>query len=157
MRGVFAIKGMSQAGKPLVGRPSRNNRHKLRFYPLGVDTAKEVIFSRLRISEPGPGYFHFPLERDREYFLQLTGEKQVTRFTKGAARREWVKTRSRNEALDCNVYALAALKLLSPDFEALANSMFFLPRTEPEQQPVGATETHTNKGWIPKIDNWLDR
>lgn len=157
MRGVFAIKGMSQAGKPLVGRPSRNNRHKLRFYPLGVDTAKEVIFSRLRISEPGPGYFHFPLERDREYFLQLTGEKQVTRFTKGAARREWVKTRSRNEVLDCNVYALAALKLLSPDFEALANSMFFLPRTEPEAPPVATTATHTNQGWIPKIDNWLDR
>ena len=56
---------------PLVGRPSRNNRHKLRLYPLGVDTAKEVIYSRLRITEPGPGYYHFPLERDKEYFQQF--------------------------------------------------------------------------------------
>ena len=157
VRGIFAIKGMSQAGKPLVGRPSRNNRHKLRFYPLGVDTAKEVIYSRLRISEPGPGYYHFPLERDREYFLQLTGEKQVTRFTKGTPKREWVKLRSRNEALDCNVYALAALKLLSPDFESLTASMFFVPRTETEALPAKPEQLTEQPSWIPKMDNWLNR
>ena len=157
VRGIFAIKGMSQAGKPLVGRPSRNNRHKLRFYPLGVDTAKEVIYSRLRISEPGPGYYHFPLERDREYFLQLTGEKQVTRFTKGTPKREWVKLRSRNEALDCNVYALAALKLLSPDFESLTASMFFVPRTETEATPANPEQPTEQPSWIPKMDNWLNR
>lgn len=164
VRGVFAIKGMNQAGKPIVGRPSRNNRHKLRFYPLGVDTAKEVIYSRLRITEPGPGYYHFPAERDREYFLQLTGEKQVTRFTKGMPKREWIKVRSRNEALDCNVYALAALKLLSPDLEELAQAMLFTPRaakendaetpaqTAPKQQP------HPQQtAWIPTMDNWLKR
>lgn len=158
VRGVFAIKGMNTPNKPLVGRPSRNNRHKLRFYPLGVDTAKEVVFSRLRITEPGPGYYHFPTERDREYFLQLTGEKQVTRFTKGAARREWVKIRARNEALDCNVYALAGLKLLSPDFEQLQHSMFFAPREEPDQPAASAAiEPAQEQSWIPKIDNWLNR
>lgn len=159
VRGVFAIKGMNQPNKPLVGRPSRNNRHKLRFYPLGVDTAKEVVYSRLRITEPGPGYYHFPAERDREYFLQLTGEKQVTRFTKGAARREWVKIRSRNEALDCNVYALAAVKLLSPDFEQLQHSMFFAPREEPDQPaaPAVTAEPAQEQSWIPKLDNWLNR
>ena len=125
---------------------------------LGVDTAKEVIYSRLRITEPGPGYFHFPAERDREYFLQLTGEKQVTRFTKGAPKREWIKIRSRNEVLDCTVYALAALKLLSPDFEQLQHSMFFAPRDEPDQ-PAAAKQTDSaqEQNWIPKIDNWLSR
>ena len=86
----------------------------------------------MRIADPGAGYFHFPAERDREYFLQLTGEKQVTRFTKGSSRREWVKIRSRNEALDCNVYALAALKLLSPDLEELSQGMLFVPREQSE-------------------------
>lgn len=162
VRGIFAIKGLNQPGKPIVGRPSRNNRHKLRFYPLGVDTAKEVIYSRLRITEPGHGYYHFPAERDREYFLQLTGEKQITRFTKGTPRREWLKIRARNEALDCNVYALAALKLLSPDLEELAQGMLFVPRSKedvPAALPTApdAAAPTTQQAWIPKIDNWLSR
>ena len=153
LRGIFAIKGMNLPAKPLVGRPSKNNRHKIRLYPLGVDTAKEVIYSRLRITEPGPGYYHFPLERDREYFQQLTAEKQVTRYHKGTARREWVKNRSRNEVLDCNVYALAALKLLSPDFGQLTATIQALPKAKPENPPAAATPKQ--KAWIPKMDNWL--
>ena len=93
------------------------------------------------------------MERDREYFLQLTAEKQVTRFHKGAARREWVKTRSRNEALDCNVYALAALKLLNPDLEALAATMRSVPRPEIEKPQTSVPAQQAS--WIPKIDNWL--
>ena len=156
MRGVFAVKGINQMAKPLVGRPSKNNRYKLRLYPIGTDTAKEVIYSRLRITEPGIGYFHFPLERDREYFLQLTGEKQVTRFTKGVARREWIKIRSRNEALDCTVYALAAFKLLNPDLVRLSQEMEGAPRNVPE---ADTTETTNSKSqtWIPRMDNWLSR
>jgi len=154
VRGVFAIKGMNQAAKPIIGRPTRNNRFKLRLYPIGVDTAKEVIFSRLRISELGAGYYHFPAERDREYFLQLTAEKQVTRFNKGVGRREWMKTRARNEALDCNVYALAALKLLSPDLEALAAAM---PSAKAPTEEVKILPAKPQQAWIPKIDNWLNR
>lgn len=157
VRGVFAIKGVSQAAKPLVGRPTRNNRYKLRLYPIGTDTAKEVIYSRLRITEPGAGYFHFPLERDREYFLQLTGEKQVVRFAKGVAKREWIKTRSRNEALDCTVYALAAFKLLNPNLAQLAEDIEKAPRTEPENKMQEEQQQSTNQAWIPRMDNWLSR
>lgn len=156
-RGVFAIKGINQPARPLVGRPSRNNRYKLRLYPIGVDTAKEVIYGRLRVTDPGHGYFHFPMERDREYFLQLTAEKQVTRFTKGVARREWIKTRARNEVLDCTVYALAALKLLSPNLEQLAEEMLFRPRPVPEPEQENATREpyRPKQPWIPRMDNWM--
>jgi phage terminase large subunit GpA-like protein len=156
VRGVFAIKGISQTAKPLVGRPSKNNRYKLRLYPIGTDTAKEVIFSRLRLTEPGAGYFHFPLERDREYFLQLTGEKQVTRFAKGASKREWIKTRARNEVLDCTVYALAAFKLLNPNLAKLAEDLENAPRivAEPTDQD---SKNQPNQTWIPRMDNWLSR
>ena len=156
VRGVFAIKGISQTAKPLVGRPSKNNRYKLRLYPIGTDTAKEVIYSRLRITEPGAGYFHFPLERDREYFLQLTGEKQITRFAKGASKREWIKTRTRNEALDCTVYALAAFKLLNPNLAKLADDMENAPRIMPEQTDQD-TKNPQNQTWIPRMDDWLKR
>lgn len=156
-RAVFAIKGINQPARPLVGRPSRNNRYKIRLYPIGVDTAKEVIYGRLRITEPGHGYFHFPVERDREYFLQLTAEKQVTRFTKGVARREWLKIRARNEVLDCTVYALAALKLLSPNLEQLAEEMLFRPRPVPEtgEEKPPHEPYRPKQPWIPRMDHWM--
>lgn len=51
----------------------------------------------------------------------LTSEKKVTRYFKGRPRREWVKVRQRNEALDCRVYALAALQLMGLNLDNLAN------------------------------------
>ncbi len=113
-----------------------------------------MIYSRLRITEPGSGYYHFPVERDREYFQQLTAEKQTTRFHKGTARREWIKTRARNEALDCNVYALAALKLLSPDLEKLNAAMQAIPKSKPEN-PALPSSKPAQGAWIPKMDDWL--
>lgn len=49
----------------------------------------------------------------------LTAEKKVTKYFKGRPKREWVKIRTRNEALDCRVYATAALSLLSANLEAI--------------------------------------
>lgn len=118
-RRIFAIKGVGGEGKPLVGRPSKNNIGKIRLFPVGVDTAKEIIYGRLKISKPGPGYCHFPSHYDEEYFAQLTAEQIVTRFSKGFRRREWKKVRARNEALDLRVYALAAYTLLNINVDAL--------------------------------------
>jgi len=80
---VFAIKGVGGEGKPIIGRASRNNVGKVPLYAVGVDTAKELHYSRLRIEEPGPGYCHFQAKRDDEYFRQLTAEKMVTTYHKG--------------------------------------------------------------------------
>ncbi len=110
-RRVFAIKGVGGEGKPIVGRPSKNNVGKVPLYAIGVDTAKELHYARLRIDEPGPGYCHFPSKRDEEYFRQLTAEKQVIKYHKGYPTRTWVKTRTRNEALDVRVYAIAAFHI----------------------------------------------
>ena len=93
---------------------------KIRLFPVGVDTAKEQIYGRLRIVDPGPGYCHFPMERDEEYFRQLTGEKIVTKYSQGRAKRTWIKTRARNEALDVRVYALGAFALLNTNINRLA-------------------------------------
>jgi phage terminase large subunit GpA-like protein len=80
---------------------------------VGTDTAKAAIFARLKIDEPGPGYMHFPLEYDDEYFRQLNSESVKTKIYKNRALREWVlKSGYRNEALDINVYNWAALKYL---------------------------------------------
>ena len=116
---IYAIKGIGGEGKPIVGRPSKNNIGKINLFPVGVDTAKELIYSRLKIDTLGEGYCHFPIGRSTEYFLMLTAEKKVLKYFKGRPRREWQKIRTRNEALDCRVYATAALALMNINLEAV--------------------------------------
>lgn len=122
-RRIFAIKGVGGEGKPMVGKPSKNNIGKIKLFPVGVDTIKYELFSRFKITEPGPGYCHFPEGRDPEYYKQLTAEKIATKYHKGFARREFVKIRTRNEALDVRVYAKAALALLNVNLAGMAIKM----------------------------------
>lgn len=115
-RRVLAIKGSNQDGAPIVGRPTNKRRgdmnRPVKLFPIGTVAAKDLIFSRLKIGKPGPGYVHFPAWLDAEYFEQLTAEKVRTKYRAGRPVRRYVKTRPRNEALDLEVYALAALRYL---------------------------------------------
>lgn len=123
---VFAVKGKGGPGVPIVGNPSRRRagaktKRPVDVYIVGVDQAKSVIMKRLKLTAPGPGYCHFPMGRATDYFKQLTAEKMLTKFVKGFPRREWVKASGqRNEALDCRVYAFAALVLRAPQFDKIA-------------------------------------
>lgn len=114
--GVHAVKGSSQAGKAVLGKPTdqdltvRGEKHRrgVKLWPVGTDTAKAEIYGRLRIDHPGPGYVHLSRHLPDDVFEQLTAERLVTRYVKGHPRLEWVKPPGRrNEALDCAVYALA--------------------------------------------------
>lgn len=124
-RRIFSIKGKGGAGRAIVSRPSTSNLGKVKLFTIGVDTAKELVVNRLQIQEPGASYCHFPIsgQFDEEYFFQLTAEERRTRYVKGHAVREWVKTRSRNEAFDLAVYNLAAREILNPNYKALASRM----------------------------------
>ncbi len=123
--GLHAVKGVAGSGRPIVSAPSKHKTGNLKrpvpVFLVGVDEAKGLVYSRLRLREPGPGYCHFPIGEgyDVEYFAQLTAEKCVTRYTRGFPRREWVKVRARNEALDCRVYALSAVYILRPAWDLL--------------------------------------
>jgi phage terminase large subunit GpA-like protein len=156
---LFAGKGVSGAGRPVAQISRKRTGKKSRevdLYTVGVDDAKGIIHARLRIAEPGPGYCHFPLDRDVEYFEQLTAEKLVTRYHKGFPRKEWVKTRARNEALDCRVYAFAALKILNPVWSAIEKRITG-GKTPPPPAPVlpRSTQRHTpakrKKNWATDI------
>ena len=122
---VFAIKGVAGVNRPVVSRPNRGNSAKVALFSLGVDSAKELIYSRLKIEDSGAGYCHFPIGQgyDEEYFEQLTAEKAVTRVRNGVKSRVWQKTRARNEALDVRVYALAAFINLNASLDQLAKSL----------------------------------
>lgn len=116
---AMAIKGTDSGVTPL-GLPTRVdlniNGKKLRrgakVWSVGTSILKSELYQFLRLTqnedESYPaGYCHFP-KYDSEYFKQLTAEQLVTKMVRGYQKREWQKTRERNEALDCRVYARAA-------------------------------------------------
>jgi len=127
-RGVV-IKGDSRAAAP-VGQPSPIDvgphgdrvRRGVKVWPVNGAMIKEELYRWLHLDRPTeesgtpypPGYCHFP-KYGEEYFKQLTAEQLVTRIVKGYRRPEWQKTRERNEALDCRVYARAAAAVYGMD------------------------------------------
>lgn len=125
-RRIFGIKGVSGWGRGIVEKQQRKQSgktaRKVDIFLVGTDEAKLVVQKRLAV--PGdhlPGYCHFPAERDEEYFKMLTAERMVVTYVKGQPVRSWHKPdKARNEALDCRVYALAALKIMNPSFKRLA-------------------------------------
>lgn len=150
-RRIFAVKGSSTPALPIIARVSKAGRPKIPLVLVGTDTAKEILFSRLAIDEPGPGFLHFPDNYKNNYFDELTAEKPVLKYRNGAPVRVWQKktARARNEALDCRVYSLAALELLNPNFEALAKSL--------ERPPEGANVEviDKNKKKKPRQNSWV--
>ena len=114
-RRIYAIKGESARNgqrSPVwpTKKPSSRNKASYRPVILGVNAAKDVIRSRLHLDEHGPGYMHFPADRDINYFAQLTAERLVTKLMHGQKYRVWENPPGRaNEALDCRVYGYAAL------------------------------------------------
>lgn len=117
-RRIWAIIG--RPGQVLPVWPARAARKAGRAarYPasvvVGVDAAKDVFFSRLRIADFGPGFVHIPTARDRDWCEMVTSEVCVPDYSSPVPKRVWKKKVSgaRNEALDCRNYAYAALVAL---------------------------------------------
>ncbi|HEV2365412.1 MAG TPA: terminase gpA endonuclease subunit, partial [Caulobacteraceae bacterium] len=120
-RKIWAIKGESARGgqrNPVwpLKRPLERAKKSFRPVILGVNAAKDSIRDRLiktaalPIGGGGPGAMHFPADRDLAWFAQLTAERLVLSQKAGKRFRVWELPPGRaNEALDCRVYAYAAL------------------------------------------------
>lgn len=115
-RNVFAIKGASKPGKPVIAqRPSmvdvtwkgQTERNGAELWFVGTDTAKDWIYNRYPFPS-GPGALHFANDLPDDFFDQCVAERKVARYVRGHKRIEWVKGKAeRNEALDLMVYCLA--------------------------------------------------
>ncbi|MCB9980275.1 MAG: phage terminase large subunit family protein [Rhodospirillales bacterium] len=127
---VIAVKGV-QRGAALVGMASavdttadgKKFRRGIKIRPVCGHIAKLELFGNLRKNPPTeesgdpypPGYVHLP-KVDEEFVKQMCSEQLVTKRNRaGYAVREWQKTRERNEALDCYVYARAAASIYGLD------------------------------------------
>jgi len=137
---AWAVPGKGQPGmhRPLVEddrkraqRRRKKSRSGVQVEPLGVDQGKALVYARLKQENPGPGFVHFPQDPafDDEYFAQLAAEKLVRKVRGTRPYQEWVQTRPRNEALDCLVYAFAAMRLKALPATTLADRA----RPEPKQ------------------------
>jgi phage terminase large subunit GpA-like protein len=96
-----------------------------------VDTIKDAIYSRLRSSDPGPGYCHFPFSYELEYFKQLyvrAGQNKVHQRSSRVPPRRPEKRGPRR------VYAFAALHSRSVPWEVLAKAA---PTEPPPAPPAG--------------------
>lgn len=143
----WAIKGRGGPAIPIwSSKASRSNKQRVPVHTIGVDDAKWTIYQRLAIDEAGPGFCHVPEDRDPEWYEQLTAEQRVRIEKATGPHYKWQlrKGRKRNEALDCRVYALAALEGLIAGGRRLDPAR---PRpTQPKKR----------KGWIGrKRGKWL--
>lgn len=118
-----AIVGRGGIGKPLVSRGSEQGPSHAMLYTVGVDTAKEDIYTSFGVKEPGAAYCHFSGSLLAEYFRQVTSEQLVKVKRDFITTLRWVKKGERNEALDCFVYARAAVAVLKPAYAAIARSL----------------------------------
>jgi|CZKS01.1.fsa_nt_gi phage terminase large subunit GpA-like protein len=108
---VFALKGTPSADKLISNRSdvdiARRERGGVIVYSVGTHFAKEDLYATLKLFPGSIGYAHFP-SYDANYFRSLTSEIRVVRQS-GVV--EWVKTATRNEALDARIYAMAAAEV----------------------------------------------
>lgn len=143
-RRVFAVKGESRSGRPIKSKSSSqdvNHRGKIikagvKLWLVGTDTAKDLLHGRLKVTQPGPGYVHFPKGLPDDFFVQLTNEVRVLQRTHSGEQFKWVKKKSgaRNEALDTTVYAMFAAQML--DLHRYTDRMW--ARLEAAVQPANA-------------------
>jgi phage terminase large subunit GpA-like protein len=81
--------------------------------------------SSLKVQEAGPKFCHFPKDEgkgyDANFFTGLLSERLELTNTRRGNVWAWVKIpgHERNEALDCRNYAMAALRVLNPDMQAV--------------------------------------
>ena len=109
---VFAIKGMGAPGLPIVHKVSRLVDKNVWLVLLGVNAAKSEFFASLDKIHYGRDD---NLERnfDATFFKELSSEQLVMKKSGAGFVNVYENVmRSRNEALDCSCYALAALKSL---------------------------------------------
>lgn len=114
-RRVFAIGGRSGREKHIKDGATKVDidwRGRIRkqgaiLWWVGTNLAKDMIYNRLQLTKPGPGYMHFSNELGDEFFKQMSGEVRATRRTaRGSYESAWTAIRKRVEKWDCTAYVV---------------------------------------------------
>jgi phage terminase large subunit GpA-like protein len=159
-RRIYAVKGETKYGQPVKARSTLQDvnwkgaiiKSGVKLWHVGTDTAKDLFFGRLKVTQPGPGYVHFSRELPEVFYDQITAEARVLQKTAQGEQHRWVALRTRNEVLDCTVYAIFAAHMLDLHrytermWQKLEESVqpavgdLFLPKYTPESSTRSAGE-----------------
>jgi phage terminase large subunit GpA-like protein len=149
---VAAIKGLDGQAT-IVSAPrqidvrgdGRKSPYSIRLYTVGVGVVKDEVYGCLRLKPEDDGstpdgYCHFP-DYDEKHFKGLTAESKVTVLVRGYPRDIWQKAPgSRNEPLDCRVYARAAAAIVGIDRMQPADWDALAGEVDPEKRAQSRTE-----------------
>jgi len=152
---ILAIKGASvdSRDKEIYSKPAQSHdtnqsntkaaKYGLRVHIVGTHKAKTLIDSRLRLKGSGPGRMHWYAEIRADYYEQLTNEV-LAPHPRIPSKMVWQKKAGRrNEALDCEVYALHAARSLKthllrdPEWDQIEQQLM-QPTLFNNDQPVSA-------------------
>jgi phage terminase large subunit GpA-like protein len=87
---------------------------------IGTWEAKDRIYERLRMKEPGANFMHFNKKFGEAFMRQLVVEKVAIEYDGGQEIRKYENEgNQRNEALDIAVGNLAALRRVPRNWDAL--------------------------------------
>lgn len=122
-RGIMAVKGASaDDGKEIFSPPrisvdtdrkQKAHKYGLRPFIVGTTRAKDTLLDgRLQLTGTGPGRLHWYKSVRPDYWEQLTSEIKAPHRTMRHKKVWQKKSGVRNEALDCEVYALHAARSL---------------------------------------------
>ena len=126
-RGFMAIKGSSSDKAEIfsipkqsidMGKKRKAAKYGLRPYIVGVDKAKDLWLGvdadagRIRLTGSGPARVHWYKGVRADYWEQITSEVKAPHPTIRRKKIWQLKSGMRNEALDCEMYALHAARSL---------------------------------------------
>lgn len=158
---VIPIKGANVYGKPIANFPRKRTAKGVYLTEVGTDNAKELLMSMLRIAPDvdvrKPGAIHFPLNEavcDDVELRQLTTERKIPKRVGGRIVYRWDSGNRRNEALDCFVYALAALYIAIEKFGINLDKLsqvtpIVISNDQPkEPKPKAAKQANANAAYL---------
>lgn len=139
--GALAIRGVAGTQKPIWDPKIRRlgSTASNRYHSVGVDAAKDWLAATFRVSLPGPRYLHVPralLDAHPDWAEQACSEKRVRVMRQGKPVWGWrPRPGTRQEALDCLVYALAAAHAILAGRPGLLDPAKAPPSDAPSEAP----------------------
>jgi phage terminase large subunit GpA-like protein len=160
---VVPIKGANMYGKPIANFPRKRSNKGVYLTEVGTDNAKELIMAMMRtqpsVDTRTPGAIHLPLNDsicDDTELQQLTSERKLPTRRDGRIVYRWEAGGRRNEALDCFVYALAALYIAIDRFGINLDSLSKVITTDTQNKASTETSPQPKKPKKSQANDWLN-
>lgn len=167
---VYALAGLGKGAKKQIAmtrtKLDDGSKKKVDIYSVRVDDFKRDAISYMGETDSNAfGYCHWPKDQqggvvagyDQEVFEQLCAEREETKLSKGFPIKEFIKTRTRNEAFDLR-HMLCSLVVIAkpPDTSSVRRATQMMP-----EQPAPAVSAWVSRGSArvqdPRPGNWMSR